>query len=159
MEHAGNSPNNLIIEPMSEEDLKAVCAIEKVSFTDPWPLESFQTELYNNRLAAYYVARLDGEVTAYIGAWLVLDEVHITTLAVAEKHRRRGIASRLIEKLIDEAGSRGGRFMTLEVRPSNTAALNFYEKFGFTVLGRRKSYYRDEDALIMTREGLQPYEE
>jgi len=149
----------MTIEPMGEEDIVVVAAIEKVSFSDPWPLEAFQNELFNNQLAAYYVARLKDRVIAYIGAWLVLDEVHITTLAVEESFRRRGIASRLVEALIEKARAGGARFLTLEVRPSNKAALCFYEKFGFSVLGRRKRYYIDEDALIMTKETPQPYEE
>jgi len=151
-----NQPSDLAgaitIEPMGEEDIAAVAAIEKKSFSDPWPEEAFQNELFNNRLAAYYVARLEDRVIAYIGAWLVLDEVHITTLAVEEACRRRGIASRLLKTLVKKAGTGGARFLTLEVRPSNKAALCFYEKFGFSVLGRRKRYYIDEDALIMTKE-------
>ncbi len=148
-------PERLTIEPMGEEDIEAVAAIEEDSFSDPWPLEAFRTELENNRLASYYVACLDSKVIAYIGAWLVLDEVHITTLAVLKHHRRQGIASRLIETLIEAAYPRGARYFTLEVRPSNKAALSFYEKCGFTVLGRRRRYYKDEDALIMTRENVQ----
>lgn len=142
----------LKIGPMSEEDIEAVAAIEQDSFSDPWPLESFQAELEYNRQASYFVARLGTEVIAYIGAWLVVDEVHITTLAVKKSHRRKGIASRLIETLIEAASPGGARYFTLEVRPSNKAALRFYEKYGFSVLGRRRRYYNDEDALIMTRE-------
>ncbi len=150
-------PSRLEIEPMGAEDAEAVAAIEKASFSDPWPLEAFYGELQNS-IAFYFVARLNGTVTAYIGAWLVLDEVHITTLAVLEDYRRRGIASRLVEKLIEVTRPRGGRFLTLEVRPSNRAALKFYEKYGFTVSGRRKRYYINEDALIMIREDLQSYD-
>lgn len=156
MDKPADYPERLMIEPMGEEDIEPVAAIEEDSFSDPWPLEAFRTELENNRLSSYFVARLDGEVIAYIGAWLVHDEVHITTLAVAKHHRRQGIASRLLEALIEAACPQGARYFTLEVRPSNKAALNFYEKCGFTVLGRRHRYYNDEDALIMTRENLQP---
>jgi [ribosomal protein S18]-alanine N-acetyltransferase len=139
---------------MNEEDLAAVAAIENASFSDPWPLSSFSNELFYNRLAVYYVARLEGEVIAYIGSWFVLDEVHITTLAVTEAYRRRGIASRLVEALLEKARSEKAHCLTLEVRPSNTAARSFYEKLGLTVYGRRKRYYSDEDALIMTRHDL-----
>lgn len=158
MNYQKDYPDSPVIEQMSAADLEAVAAIEKDSFTDPWPLESFRTELNTNNLAYYLVARLDGEVVGYIGAWLILEEVHITTLAVAEPYRRRGIASRLVETLIEETRPKGARFLTLEVRPSNRAALKFYEKFGFTALGRRKRYYIDEDAIIMTREDLETYE-
>jgi len=148
------SLDNLVIEPMGEEHVPDVAAIETASFSDPWPLESFQSELHNNCRAFYLVARCspEEEIVGYIGAWQVLDEVHITTLAVAEKYRRHGIASRLVETLLAAAAKKGTRFITLEVRPSNMAARKFYEKFGFNTLGRRKRYYSDEDALIMTRE-------
>ncbi|HED24031.1 MAG TPA: GNAT family N-acetyltransferase [Firmicutes bacterium] len=82
---------------------------------------------------------------------MIIDEVHITTLAVAEPYRRRGIATRLLQALIQGVGSHRPRSFTLEVRPSNTAARRFYEKQGFAVCGRRLHYYSDEDALIMTR--------
>lgn len=151
-------PASLTIEPMSEADIEAVAAIEGASFSDPWPLESFRTELLYNRLAAYYTARIGNTVIAYIGAWIILDEVHITTLAVDKRYRRSGVASHLLERLFSEVQSSGVRYLTLEVRPSNLAARSFYEKYGFVVLGRRKRYYIDEDALIMTRENLEKYE-
>lgn len=146
--------SNLLIEPMNEADVDAVAMIETASFRDPWPSESFYTELESNRLAFYLVARINPEDDAvgYIGAWKVLDEVHITTLAVAEKYRRCGIASRLVEALVISTTKSGARYLTLEVRPSNVPAIRFYEKHGFKTLGRRKRYYVDEDALIMTRE-------
>lgn len=145
--------DNLVIEPMGDDHITPVAAIETASFKDPWPQEAFQTELHNNRLAFYLVARFNpGEaIVGYIGAWRVLDEVHITTLAVTENCRRCGIASRLVEDLIKKTARRGARFITLEVRPSNQAARKFYEKLGFKTLGRRKRYYVDEDALIMTK--------
>lgn len=142
------------IEKMTEADIEAVAAIEQASFTDPWSIQSFQTELRQNRLATYYVARLAGEVIAYIGAWMIIDEAHITTLAVAEPYRSRGIATDLLETLIAKARDEEIQCLTLEVRPSNTGARIFYEKKGFRILGRRKRYYRDEDALIMTKENL-----
>lgn len=144
----------IIIEPMVEADIYAVAAIELESFKDPWPLESFRTELLYNQLASYYVARINGVVVAYIGAWSILDEVHITTLAVEKKYRRQGIASLLLETLLVSMHKQGARYLTLEVRPSNRAARNFYEKYGFKVYGHRKKYYVDEDALIMTKDDL-----
>lgn len=142
----------VIIEPMTEADLEAVAAIEQASFQDPWPLQSFCNELQNNRLAIYFVARSEDLVIAYLGAWIIIDEIHITTMAVAEPYRRRGIGDRLINVLSEKAQLSGAHCLTLEVRPSNTAARCFYEKLGFVILGRRKRYYRNEDALIMTKE-------
>jgi len=144
----------LTIEPMTHNDLPAVAAIERESFKDPWSIHSFQTEIETNRLALYLVARHRDQVIAYIGAWIVLNEVHITTLAVDKGCRRRGIASRLVGALMEMTGPRGASCLTLEVRPSNTAALRFYQKLGFEVLGRRKHYYADEDALIMAKKNL-----
>ncbi len=144
----------LTIRPMTHDDLKAVVAIERESFKDPWSIHSFQTELETNRMALYLVGSLQGRVVAYIGAWIVLNEVHITTLAVDKAYRRRGIASRMIGALAEMTGPRGASCLTLEVRPSNEAARHFYEKLGFEVLGRRKHYYADEDALIMTKNNL-----
>jgi len=144
----------LTIKPMTEEDLPAVVAIEQASFSDPWYLQSFRSELLNNRRALYLTAYCRDQLIAYIGAWVVVDEVHITTLAVEKEYRRQGVASRLLEVLIEKALPMGARRLTLEVRPSNSEAIGFYEKWGFTVQGRRKSYYYDEDALIMTKEEL-----
>lgn len=148
------SLKNLLIEPMDEADVDAVATIETASFSDPWPSESFHKELESNRLAFYLVARIKPEdkAVAYIGAWKVLYEIHITTLAVAEKFRRRGIGSRLVEALVISTANRGARYLTLEVRPSNLSAIKFYDKHGFKIIGRRKRYYVDEDALIMTKE-------
>lgn len=142
---------DIVISPMKEADLETVVAIEQDSFSDPWPMRSFYSELQQNRLALYYVAHFDGTIIAYIGAWIILDEVHITTLAVHKDYRCRGVATRLFEKLINSPLTQQAGFITLEVRPSNITARRFYEKHGFTVQGARKHYYRDEDALIMTR--------
>jgi [ribosomal protein S18]-alanine N-acetyltransferase len=153
-----NKAEQYSVEEMRLEDIEAVAAIEKASFEDPWSIESFKTELEQNRLALYYVARHANEIVAYIGAWQVIDEIHITTLAVAAPYRRRGIAGMLLKTLIEKVRPDGVRCLTLEVRPSNNSARSFYEKYGFRVLGRRKRYYHNEDALIMTREGLVEYE-
>jgi len=148
-----NKAEQYSVEEMRLEDIEAVAAFE-----DPWSIESFKTELEQNRLALYYVARHANEIVAYIGAWQVIDEIHITTLAVAAPYRRRGIAGMLLKTLIEKVRPDGVRCLTLEVRPSNNSARSFYEKYGFRVLGRRKRYYHNEDALIMTREGLVEYE-
>lgn len=143
---------NLKIEPITEKDLPAVAEIEQVSFKDPWPIEAFETELERNEFAIYLVARVEEELIAYIGGWLIVNEAHITTLAVQDKYRRCSIATRLVEELIKQSIKGGARLITLEVRPSNMAARSLYEKLGFSVRGMRTRYYPDEDALIMTRD-------
>ncbi len=139
---------------MSENNLPQVVNIEKESFRHPWSARSFRAELEINRHSCYLVARSQWEVVGYIGAWIVLEEVHITTLAVKNRYRRRGIASFLFNELIGRVKPQGVRYITLEVRPSNMPARSFYEKLGFKVLGRRRYYYPDEDALIMSLEDM-----
>lgn len=150
---------DLVIKPMALEHLEAVAAIEKESFKEPWSIHSFQAEIETNRLAIYLVACLDQKIAGYIGAWIIINEVHITTLAVQAAWRRCGVASRLIGALMEMTGPRGAGCLTLEVRPSNSPAISFYEKCGFEVLGRRKHYYADEDALIMAKTNLSLPEE
>jgi ribosomal-protein-alanine N-acetyltransferase len=102
------------------------------------------------------VARLDRRIVGYGGMWVVMDEAHITTLAVDPPFRRRKIAQRLLMALLEEAVILGAVRATLEVRETNLAAQNLYHKFGFRVTGVRKAYYTDngENALVMWAEGI-----
>lgn len=149
-------PVRLSIGPMTQADLEAVQAIERASFTTPWPSYAYRNELDSNRLAHYLVVRAGLAVVAYAGIWLLVDEAHVTTFAVDPGWRRRRIGERLILTLLDLAIARGAREATLEVRLSNLAARRLYEKFGFQPVGIRPRYYSDdhEDALIMTTEPL-----
>ena len=140
------------IEDMTIEDIEAVAAIEQASFSDPWPARYFLTELSSNKLALYQVIRCHGRVIAYIGTWLIFEEVHITTLAVEQSFHRQGLATRLLEALFQKVLPLGAEAITLEVRPSNTAARTFYKKLGFKECGYRKKYYLNEDAIIMTKQ-------
>ncbi len=141
---------------MGVPDLQDVQAIERASFTTPWPPQAYRSEIESNRLASYLVARAEGHVVAYGGVWLMVDEAHITTFAVHPKWRRRRIGERLLVGLLDAAIARGAHEATLEVRLSNLAARRLYEKYGFRPVGLRPRYYTDdnEDALIMTTEPL-----
>lgn len=149
-------PVRLAIEAMRLDDLASVHEIERASFTTPWPATAYRTELESNRLARYFVARAAGRVIGYAGLWIVVDEAHVTTFAVAPAWRRRGIGERLLMALLDVSIDAGAREATLEVRLSNLAARRLYEKFGFRPVGIRPRYYSDdnEDALIMTTEPL-----
>ena len=149
-------PLRLRIEPMRFEDLPTVLAIERASFTSPWPANAYRSELESNRLATYLVARAGDEITAYGGMWLMVDEAHITTFAVHPAWRRQHIGERLLLAFLDIAVDRRAREATLEVRLSNLPARRLYEKFGFRPVGLRPNYYSDdhEDALIMTTESL-----
>ena len=141
---------------MAIADLPAVQLIERASFTTPWPPQAYRQELETNRLAHYLVAVLGGEIVAYGGIWLMVDEAHITTFAVHPQYRRRRIGERLLLAMLDLSLDRHAREATLEVRLSNLAARRLYEKYGFRPVGIRPRYYSDnqEDALIMTTEPL-----
>lgn len=145
-------PARVAIEPMTHADLAAVHEIERASFTTPWPSYAYRNELDSNKLAHYLVVRVGREVIAYAGLWLLVDEAHVTTFAVAPAWRRQGIGERLILALLDLALDRQAREATLEVRLSNLPARRLYEKYGFQPVGIRPHYYSDnhEDALIMT---------
>ncbi|AGC69597.1 putative ribosomal-protein-alanine acetyltransferase RimI [Thermoclostridium stercorarium subsp. stercorarium DSM 8532] len=142
--------NELTIRPMRLEDIDRVLAVEKRSFTSPWSRLMFFDELENPR-ARYFVAEISGRIVGYTGFWIILDEGHITNIAVDPSYRRMKIGTRLMEKIIESARSSKLRALTLEVRKSNIAAISMYKKFGFKVEGLRKNYYSDthEDALIM----------
>ncbi|HYM82911.1 MAG TPA: ribosomal protein S18-alanine N-acetyltransferase [Candidatus Dormibacteraeota bacterium] len=149
-------PRALRIEAMRLGDIPEVQAIERASFTSPWPPQAYRSELETNRLATYLVGRIDGTVVAYAGVWLMVDEAHITTFAVHPGWRRQRVGEALLLTVLDLSIDRGAREATLEVRLSNLAARRLYEKYGFRPVGLRPRYYTDngEDALIMTTEPL-----
>ena len=142
----------VVVEPMRLGDVPAVHGIERLSFGSPWPAYAFEQELRSNRLARYLVARAAGEVVAFAGVWLMVDDAHITTFGVHPDWRRLGIGRQLLLNLAEVSVAIGARRMTLEVRVSNVGAQALYRAFGFEIAGRRPRYYTDdgEDALIMT---------
>jgi ribosomal-protein-alanine N-acetyltransferase len=139
------------VEPMRLEDLEGILEIEEASFPTPWSRKSFLYELLENERAVYLVAREEDRVQGYIGMWLILDEGHITNLAVHPRARGRGIGELLLKALMAVSRSRGINRLTLEVRVSNLIARSLYAKLGFVGAGIRPGYYLDnnEDALIM----------
>ena len=149
-------PVRVRIEPMSLDDLDAIQRIEALSFSVPWPEQAYRSEIQTNRLASYLVAKVEGKVIAYGGIWLMVDEAHVTTVAVDPGWRRQKIGARLLLALLDVALARGAHEATLEVRLSNLPARRMYEAFGFRPVGLRPRYYsdNDEDALIMTTDPL-----
>ena len=123
---------------MTVEDVDAVHAIEEMCFRTPWSRESFLREVTENACARYMVVREDGVAIAYAGVWFVLDEGHITNVAVAERCRGKGYGEMTLKALIQLAADSGMSFMTLEVRRSNAVAQNLYHKLGFVDVGYRK---------------------
>jgi ribosomal-protein-alanine N-acetyltransferase len=136
---------------MRAEDIATVLHVESLCFTTPWPRNAFLNELTDNKLAHYFVGRFEGRIIAYCGLWVILEDSHITTVAVEPMHQRKRFGEQMVVKLIDEAIERGARWITLEVRESNIAAQNLYKKYGFTVVSTRRGYYsdNDENALVM----------
>jgi ribosomal-protein-alanine N-acetyltransferase len=144
------SAEPLSIEPMRRTDLEAVLRIDKRCFPTPWLPGAFLTEL-SNRAACYMVARSGDELAGYGGVWVIMDEAHITTLAVAPEYQGRRIGERLLVALIEEAILQNASHITLEVRESNRIAQCLYRKYGFHEAAIRKSYYTDngENAIVM----------
>ena len=143
------------ISLMGIEDVDAVYEIEKASFSTPWSRDSFAKET-ENACARYLVLREDDKPVAYAGVWFVLDEGHITNIAVHPSRRGLGYGERVTRALIQLAADSGMSFLTLECRRSNAVAQSLYHKLGFVDVGYRKRYYADtnEDALIMFLEHL-----
>lgn len=173
------------IRPMAADDIAQVAEIERESFPSMWPQTAYKRELAN-KLARYLVLtetrdspleppattglwgalrRVVGgspptgsrqHLLGFIGLWLMVGEAHIVTLAVRERHRRRGIGERLVIAILELAMQAEQEVATLEVRASNDAAQRLYDKYGFARLGLRKRYYSDnnEDAVIMTTPDL-----
>ncbi len=143
----------LSIVSMSLEDIPGVVEIENLSFPTPWSESSFRYELLENPYASLFVARSReaSAVLAFACLWVIDQEVKINNIAVHPSHRGRGVGTRFLKFLIEYAARQGCREMTLEVRPSNQAALSLYRKAGFMPIGRRKQYYTDthEDAIVM----------
>ena len=143
---------NVMIRKMTLDDIEHVIAIDRVSFSLPWPERSFRFELTDNPASRCWVAEVDGKIVGMIVAWLIVDEVHVATIATHPEFRRQGIAKNLLSHALQHLSTEGAQSSFLEVRASNLAAQELYRKFGFEESGVRRRYYRDndEDALLMT---------
>ena len=139
--------------PMDRSHLAGVAELERMCFSAPWNEAMLEEELYNDTASFIVAEGEDGQVLGYAGLHVILDEGYIDNVAVRPTCRRQGIADRLLD-VFCRFGQANLAFLTLEVRPSNTAAVALYEKHGFQEAGRRKDYYENprEDALLLTRE-------
>ena len=147
---------SITVRPMVMTDVDGVMAVEHDSFLTPWSRSAFEEELAQNRLARYIVAEENGEIVGYAGTWLVINEAHVTNVAVSGQRRRAGIGRLLMQNLMELARDNDMESMTLEVRVSNAAARHLYAQMGFVEAGIRKNYYSEtkEDALILWCEKL-----
>ena len=147
--------SEITIGLMTAADVDAVHEIETASFYTPWSKASFLREVEENACARYVVIREDGRAIAYAGVWFIIDEGHITNIAVHPERRGMGYGEMVTRAMIQLAADSGMNWMTLEVRRSNKAAQALYHKLGFIDVGYRKRYYENsEDALIMALEQL-----
>ncbi|WP_051074215.1 ribosomal protein S18-alanine N-acetyltransferase [Effusibacillus pohliae] len=139
---------------MQLSDIDRILEIERQSFSAPWSRAAFERELTGNHFAKYIVVEVDGRVVGHAGMWIIVDEAHITNIAIDPAYRGRKLGENLLRQMMALAVWNGARRMTLEVRVSNQTAQNLYRKLGFRGCGIRKNYYSDnqEDALIMWAE-------
>lgn len=144
-------PNELEYRFMTMQDVGAVAELERLSFSTPWPHDAFVNELTKNPNARYVVVVHQNRIIAYCGMWIIIDEAHITNVAVHPLYRGKKVGLGLMIKMMNVARMFHAKSMTLEVRPSNTVARSMYTKLGFREHGVRKRYYSDnnEDAIIM----------
>ena len=143
------------IQKATLDNVNEMLKIEKKAFVSHWSKQSFIDEFGAEN--GHYIAAVDnGKIIGYSGFRYVLDEGHITTLAVQKKSRKKGIGTKLIAQLIEDAKKHGLKKLFLEVRQSNVPAQKIYKKLGFKVLDRRREYYQHpvEDALVMQNDSL-----
>jgi ribosomal-protein-alanine N-acetyltransferase len=145
------SPQPMLIAPMNDSHLAEVVEIETLSFPSTWPQNAFHNEIHENKLAHYFVGLVGERVVAYGGIWVILEDSHITTIAVHPELRGKKYGEIMLFHLLEQTIEREASWITLEVRESNVAAQNLYRKYGFTVVSTRRGYYSDnnENALVM----------
>ena len=143
----------ITIRRMAEGDLDVVSAIEKEVFQDPWSLNAFKTDL-NNTMAFPMVAEFENKVVGYSNIYIVAGEVQIGNFAVAPGFRKRGVGKKMMNVIFEKANENNCHTIFLEVRESNTPAMELYKSYGFNPAGKRKDYYSNprENATIMVKE-------
>ena len=139
------------IVPLTEEHIDDIVKIESESFGDPWSRKMFK-DLLGLSYAVNFVAIENSKVAGYLIVYDIKTEIQIMNIAVKKSERHRKIATKLFDAIFDYAKAKNIREFTLEVRPSNTGAINLYKKLGFIIDGVRKNYYKNpqEDALLMS---------
>ena len=142
---------DIVIRPLTLADIPAVMVMEQAAYQEHWPQRNYQHELEQVSCAHYFVMLDDAElhIIGVGGYWLLMDEANIMTIAIHPAWQKRGLAARLLGYLIQQARAQQAEGLTLEVRPSNQAALALYQKFGLVEVGRRSRYYDDGEAALI----------
>jgi len=130
---------------MEEGDLMRVGEIERLSFSFPWSVSFFSSELKKKGFAYYWVIELNEVVVGYAGYWKIRNEAHLVNLAIHPHYRRKGLGKKFLAYILDDAQNKGLKMVTLEVRESNRKAQRLYEKFGFKKVAIHPHYYPDKD--------------
>ncbi len=143
------------VRPMEPEDIHRVLVIERAVFSQPWSRSHFEEHLGYRPLAQAWLVEREEGIVGFLLAWYIAiyaegtGEVHILNIAVKSEWQRQGIGAQLLKRAVQHGLEIGCDTATLEVRESNTVAQNFYKTFGFQVIGNRRNYYGNEDALLM----------
>lgn len=141
--------NNLSTCLMDESNLNEVLQINNICFSPPWSIESLRNEL-NNKFSKYILLKNNHSVIGYAAIWIIIDEAHITNVAVHPDYRGIGGSNLLMDEIIKICSESDLPAITLEVRESNTVAINLYRKYGFVEEGMRKNYYgENQNAILM----------
>lgn len=149
-----------VLRRMTLSDVPAVHRLEQAIFSMPWSEKDFVYEMTENKVARYLVIEEAGEIIAFAGAHIILDQAHVTNIAVRQDCRGRGLGRMITRELMQYASNLGAEYLTLEVRQSNVTAQNLYKSLGFVKVNVRKRYYEDtgEDAWLMVCDQLPPAE-
>ena len=142
-------------QKLAVSDLDDVQEIERACFITPWSKSAFLNEIHFER-SIFKTLKIENRLIGYGGFWIVLDEIHISNIAIHPDYQRQGFGRMLLTHLLEEAVARGAMHASLEVRRSNKAALKLYGDFGFGVITVRRKYYQDtrEDALVMWNDNI-----
>ena len=145
-----------VLRRMTLSDVPAVHRLEQAIFSMPWSEKDFVYEMTENKVARYLVIEEAGEIIAFAGAHIILDQAHVTNIAVRQDCRGRGLGRMITRALMQYASNLGAEYLTLEVRQSNATAQNLYKSLGFVKVNVRKRYYEDtgEDAWLMVCDQL-----
>lgn len=144
--------NDFYIRLMMLADLDRILELEQQCFSSPWSRQTFESELHGDGPPGLHIVGIyHDEIIGYSNTWFVIDEAHITNVAVAPEYQGRGVGETLLRYIIGTAVAHDLVCIHLEVRISNVPAIRLYEKLGFKAIGVRKRYYEDnhEDALMM----------